>query len=66
MTGPFILLHPNDNVLVARKLAPEGTNVELASGMITLTHVHVHNIRSAYTPTYALQDANGQSAEVSS
>lgn len=104
MTGPFILLHPNDNVLVARKLAPEGTNVELASGVITLTqaiplahkiacrdiaegerilkygmpigiatraiaagaHVHVHNIRSAYTPTYALQDANGQSAEVSS
>lgn len=28
-------------------------------------HVHVHNIRSAYTPTYALQDANGQSTEVS-
>ncbi|MEJ8475686.1 UxaA family hydrolase [Roseibium algae] len=22
-------------------------------------HVHVHNIRSAYTPTYSLQDANG-------
>ena len=25
-------------------------------------HVHVHNIRSAYTPTYALQDADGREA----
>lgn len=28
-------------------------------------HVHVHNIRSAYTPTHMLQDADGLSAGVS-
>lgn len=28
-------------------------------------HVHVHNIRSAYTPTIMLQDADGVSAGVS-
>ena len=28
-------------------------------------HVHVHNIRSAYTATHALQDADGISAGVS-
>jgi hypothetical protein len=28
-------------------------------------HVHVHNLRSAYTPTHALQDADGVSAGVS-
>ena len=28
-------------------------------------HVHVHNIRSAYTATHALQDADGLSAGVS-
>lgn len=28
-------------------------------------HVHIHNIRSAYTPTHALQDADGISAGVS-
>lgn len=28
-------------------------------------HVHIHNIRSAYTPTHALQDADGLSAGVS-
>lgn len=25
-------------------------------------HVHIHNIRSAYTPSVALQDADGQGA----
>lgn len=28
-------------------------------------HVHIHNIRSAYTPTVALQDGDGISAGVS-
>ncbi len=28
-------------------------------------HVHIHNIRSAYTPTHALQDGDGVSAGVS-
>lgn len=28
-------------------------------------HVHIHNMRSAYTPTHALQDADGVSAGVS-
>lgn len=28
-------------------------------------HVHVHNIRSAYTATHALQDADGTGALVS-
>ena len=28
-------------------------------------HVHIHNIRSAYTATHVLQDADGRSAGVS-
>ncbi|SPF81589.1 UxaA family hydrolase [Pseudoprimorskyibacter insulae] len=103
MTGPFLLLHPNDNVLVARALAPEGLEVALEGGTVRLSrpipmahkiarhaidegtrilkygmpigiatqaiaageHVHVHNIRSAYTATHVLQDADGVSAGVS-
>lgn len=104
MTGPFLLLHPDDNVLVARSLAPEGLTVVIGDQTITLSksiplahkiaccniakgekilkygmpigiatqdiargeHVHIHNIRSAYTPTHALDDADGQSAGGSS
>ncbi|WP_353471582.1 UxaA family hydrolase [Salipiger sp. H15] len=102
MIGPFLLLSPQDNVLVARANAPEGTGVPLEGGAVTLSrliplahkiarhdiaagdrilkygmpigiatepipagaHVHVHNIRSAYTPTHMLQDADGLSAAV--
>lgn len=98
MTGPFLLLHPDDNVLVARATAPEGSEVALDSGAVRLSqaipmahkiarvriaagetirkygmpigiateaiapgaHVHVHNIRSAYTPSVVLQDADGR------
>jgi hypothetical protein len=98
VTGPFLLLHPDDNVLVARANAPEGTEVLLDGGAVRLTrsipmahkiarvaiaaggtvfkyglpigiatadiapgaHVHVHNIRSGYTPSVALQDADGR------
>jgi hypothetical protein len=98
MTGPFLLLHPDDNVLVARASAPEGTEVALESGAVRLSqsipmahkiarqpiaagdavrkygmpigvatadiapgaHVHVHNIRSGYTPSVVLQDADGR------
>jgi len=98
VTGPFLLLHPDDNVLVARATAPEGTEVALDAGTIRLTqsipmahkiarraiaagdtirkygmpigiattdiapgaHVHVHNIRSGYTPSVVLQDADGR------
>lgn len=97
--GPFLKLHERDNVLVARALAPEGTEVTLESGVVRLArpiplahkiarrdisegekilkygmpigiateaiaageHVHIHNIRSAYTATHALQDADGLS-----
>ncbi|WP_417804438.1 UxaA family hydrolase [Thalassospira lucentensis] len=97
MSAPFLHLHPNDNVLVARSTAPEGAKVVLEGGPFVLTqpiplahkiayhdiaagerilkygmpigiatqdipagaHVHIHNIRSAYTATYALDDANG-------
>ena len=97
MTGPFLLLHPDDNTLVARAHAPEGTEVETEAGPVRLIrpipmahkiarrpipaggtvlkygmpigvatadiaagdHVHIHNIRSAYTPSVALQDADG-------
>lgn len=103
MTGAFLLLHPDDNVLVARAHAAEGSEVALDSGPVVLDrpiplahkiarraiavgdtilkygmpigvateaiapggHVHVHNIRSAYTPTHALQDADGVSKGVS-
>jgi altronate dehydratase small subunit len=98
MTGPFLLLHPDDNVLVARATAPEGLEVVLDSGPVRLAqsipmahkiargaiasgdtirkygmpigiategiapgaHVHVHNIRSGYTPSVVLQDADGR------
>lgn len=58
MTGPFLLLHDADNVLVARTNAPEGLEVALERGPVWLArqtiaagaHVHIHNIRSAYTP----------------
>lgn len=101
--GPFLLLDPRDNVLVARANAPEGLEIALQSGPVRLArpipmahkiarhaiaegerilkygmpigiacaaiapgeHVHVHNIRSAYTPTHMLQDADGVSAGVS-
>ncbi|WP_417271375.1 UxaA family hydrolase [Celeribacter sp.] len=103
MTGPFLLLHEDDNVLVARQAAPEGTRVTLETAEVQLArpiplahkiarhaipqgakilkygmpigiatrdiaageHVHIHNIRSAYTPTHALQDGDGLSAGVS-
>lgn len=96
-TGPFLLLHPADNTLVARANVAEGTEVESEAGSVRLTrpipmahkiagrpiaagatvlkygmpigvaitdiaageHVHVHNIRSAYTPSVVLQDADG-------
>ncbi|MDM7931319.1 UxaA family hydrolase [Tabrizicola sp.] len=99
MTGPFLLLHPDDNVLVARATASAGTKVTLDGGPVVLTqtipmahkiarsaialgetlrkygmpigiapadiapgaHVHVHNIRSGYTPGVVLQDADGRS-----
>jgi hypothetical protein len=98
MTGPFLLLHPDDNVLVARATAPEGTEVALGGITVLLNeaipmahkiarqaivagdtirkygmpigiattdiapgaHVHVHNIRSGYTPSVVLQDADGR------
>jgi altronate dehydratase small subunit len=98
MTGPFLLLHPEDNVLVARANAPEGLEVTLDSGPVRLAqsvpmahkiarhgiaagetirkygmpigiathniapgaHVHVHNIRSGYTASVVLQDADGR------
>jgi altronate dehydratase small subunit len=101
--GPFLLLDPRDNVLVARANAPEGQEITLEIGPVRLSrpipmahkiarhaifdgerilkygmpigvacadiapgdHVHVHNIRSAYTPTIMLQDADGVSAGVS-
>lgn len=102
MTGPFLLLHADDNVLVARASVAEGTEVALESTTVRLArpiplahkiarhdiaegdrvlkyglpigiavrdiaageHVHIHNIRSGYTPTHALQDADGLSAGV--
>lgn len=102
MTGPFLLLHDADNVLVARQNVAEGLVVALEGGDVTLArpiplahkiarhaiaqgakilkygmpigvatqaiaagdHVHVHNIRSDYTPTHVLQDADGISAGV--
>lgn len=43
-----------------------GMPIGIATGAIRAgEHVHVHNIRSAYTPTHMLQDADGRSAGVS-
>ena len=36
MTGPFLLLHDADNVLVARMNAPEGLEITLDSGPVRL------------------------------
>jgi altronate dehydratase small subunit len=98
VTGTFLLLHPEDTVLVARANAPAGTEVALDGGPVRLAqsipmahkiarrpiaagdtirkygmpigiatadiapgaHVHVHNIRSGYTPSVVLQDADGR------
>lgn len=103
MIDPFLLLHADDNVLVARATVDAGSDVTLEGGKLTLKrliplahkiarhdiragakilkygmpiglatadiaageHVHVQNMRSAYTPTHALQDADGISAGVS-
>lgn len=97
MTDPFLLMHPDDNTLVARTQVPEGTEIATATGPVRLTrpipiahkiarhpisagaqvlkygmpigiatadiaageHVHVQNLRSAYTPSVVLQDADG-------
>lgn len=97
MTGPFLLLHPDDNTLVARAGVPAGTEIATETGPVRLgrpipmahkiarrpiaaggvvlkygmpigiatadiaagEHVHVHNLRSAYTPSVVLQDADG-------
>ncbi len=101
--GPSLVLSEKDNVLVARRNAPEGLRIALEAGPVTLSrairmahiiarrniapgdtilkygmpigiatapvaagaHVHIHNIRSAYTATISLQDADGVSAGVS-
>lgn len=43
-----------------------GMPIGLATQEITVgAHVHVHNIKSAYTPTHNLQDADGIGAVVS-
>jgi len=43
-----------------------GMPIGIATAPISAgAHVHVHNIRSAYTPTHILQDADGRSAGVS-
>lgn len=98
MSGPFLLLHPDDNVLVARATTAEGAEVALEGGMVRMSHsipmahkiarvaiaagetirkygmpigiatadiapgahVHVHNIRSGYTASVVLQDADGR------
>ena len=36
MSHPFLLLHPDDNVVVARSLAPMGTEVTLPGGAVRL------------------------------
>lgn len=58
---------------VARHDIAEGTKIlkyGMPIGIATRNiaageHVHIHNIRSAYTPTHALQDGDGVSAGVS-
>ncbi|SHM26080.1 UxaA family hydrolase [Roseibium suaedae] len=57
---------------IARRDIAEGETVRkygMPIGVATAAiaqgeHVHVHNIRSAYTPTYALQDADGRDSAV--
>ncbi|WP_417248278.1 UxaA family hydrolase [Celeribacter sp.] len=58
---------------IARHDIPEGARIlkyGMPIGIATQDisageHVHIHNIRSAYTATHALQDADGISAGVS-
>ena len=54
---------------IARRSIAEGDTI-LKYGIATAAlaageHVHIHNIRSAYTATISLQDADGVSAGVS-
>lgn len=68
LTRPIPMAHK-----IARHAIAEGETIykygmpigiataDIAAG----AHVHVHNIRSAYTATHALQDADGVSAGVS-
>ena len=96
---PFMRLHPDDNTLVARINADEGTKIDMDGGQVQLSqmipmahkiacrliktgdvvlkygmpigvatadiapgeHVHVHNVRSAYTPSVVLHDADAVS-----
>jgi hypothetical protein len=60
----LILLDPRDNVLVARRaIAPGETVLKYGAPIGSATapiapgeHVHVHNVKSEYTPTYTLDD----------
>lgn len=36
--GPFLRLHPDDNVLIARANAPAGLKIDLSCGPVRLAH----------------------------
>lgn len=53
------------DIAEGEKILKYGMPIGIATEAIPAgAHVHVHNIRSAYTPTHMLQDADGLSAAV--
>lgn len=73
-SGPVRLSRPIPMAhKIARRAIAEGESVlkygmpiGIATAAIAVgEHVHIHNIRSAYTATYALQDSDGLTAGVS-
>lgn len=54
------------DILNGTKILKYGMPIGIATADIPAgAHVHVHNMRSAYTPTHMLQDADGVSSGVS-
>lgn len=51
------------DIAAGETIVKYGAPIGVATEAIPMgTHVHVHNVRSAYTPTYVLADADAEEA----
>ncbi|NDW01806.1 UxaA family hydrolase [Salipiger sp. PrR002] len=67
LSRPIPLAHKiaRHDIAEGARILKYGMPIGIATEAIPAgAHVHVHNIRSAYTPTHMLQDADGLSAGV--